>query len=617
MVEKDAYRGKGDKQKDSDDYQSEADTTFSRRSMLQLAGVGVFPGVGSTIWNGVNQGGFLSNTFSNASTTNQTLDDAGFFDYHSLSVAETDFDRVELQMYDGATVVFMRPWPDDDVDDDDPDVIDVVFRFQSEEGFSYEHEDEISAALEPYRTYNGPIEQATISTYEGDSRTLNNDVDGAVESVEFTDSTVTVSVVGGELGYGQQARFFFKEAPQESRDPLSIEGSRTFEFPEKIVEAVEFGGPQNYLWRYNAAVLDRNDWKTLTLDGQMTDSRTDYQFDVSGKLEAIGGIGTGDSIDGSSAEGFVNAGLDKYRFTGDLVDYSLDGGDAVLRVDGKEPDGNNSGGGAVGDLDVEARFFDYHTLFVEGPEFDRVELQMYDGATVVFMRPWPDDDEEFDQQEPNETDVVFRFDSEEGDSYEHELEVAAALDSYETYHGPIEQATVSTYEGASRTVTNDVEGAIESVEFIDSTVTASVTSGEFGYETALVSFADGSREVLNPSFRGSQTFDFPGRTVESVIFSNAKPTELQLNNVVVLDGPDWKTLTLDGQMTDSRTDYQFDVSGRLEAVGGLGTGDSIDGSSAEGFVNAGLDKYRFTGDLVDYSLDGGDAVLRVDGMSVN
>jgi hypothetical protein len=79
--------------------------------------------------------------------------------------------------------------------------------------------------------------------------------------------------------------------------------------------------------------LDDEMWRTLSVDGRDTDSRTDYAFSVSGALDAHEGVDEEDTIDGSTATGITDAGIDRHRFTGDLLDYDLDGGDAVLRVD--------------------------------------------------------------------------------------------------------------------------------------------------------------------------------------------------------------------------------------------------------------------------------------------
>lgn len=261
-----------------------------------------------------------------------------FIDPHSLYVGGGHFDRVELQMYNGATAVFMVPWPEDATDEGD-DATEIVFAFSSENGSAYEHWAEMAIAHESYDAFNGPIQRAEISTYEGDAMTITNDVHGAIDSVEFTRSTVTVSVIGDEWRYNPDLLTFrFADGSRETLTDASIYGSRTFEFPGKVLETAQFGGLEYELLARNVAALDDPDWKTVTIDGRTTDSQTDYRLQVSGALRAEHGVGTGDSIRGSTAEGFIQAGIDKYRFTGRLVQSELTGGDAILYVDGHRRD---------------------------------------------------------------------------------------------------------------------------------------------------------------------------------------------------------------------------------------------------------------------------------------
>lgn len=263
-------------------------------------------------------------------------------------------------------------------------------------------------------------------------------------------------------------------------------------------------------------------------------------------------------------------------------------------------------------LDATPSFIDSHALFVEGPHFDRVELQMSDGATEVFMVPWPDDDHD---RPGDPTDVVFGFSSENGSGYEHWAEIAAALDPYHAFNGPIERAEISTYEGDSETISNDVEGAIDSVEFTRSSVTVSVVGDEWKLNPGYVSFrfTDGSMATLTDvSIYGRRTFEFSNEVIETAQFGAAE-FELRTRNVDALDEPDWKTLTVDGRATESRTDYRLQVSGELKAERGVGTGDNIRGSTAEGYIQGGIDEYRCTGRLEQFDLSGGDAILYVDG----
>lgn len=85
--------------------------------------------------------------------------------------------------------------------------------------------------------------------------------------------------------------------------------------------------------------------RTLAIDGTGA-GWTDYEFTVSGSLSDdpdVGSLGSGDSIEGTTASGFVNGGIDGYRFTGEVTDVTLDG-DATLLVDGTEYDGGSADG---------------------------------------------------------------------------------------------------------------------------------------------------------------------------------------------------------------------------------------------------------------------------------
>ncbi len=84
-----------------------------------------------------------------------------------------------------------------------------------------------------------------------------------------------------------------------------------------------------------AVALDR----TLTFDGTDAD-RTDYEVAVSEDIENDpdnGGFNDGDSIEGPVATGFVNGGIDGYRFSGEIVGIEVDG-DATVLVDGEAVD---------------------------------------------------------------------------------------------------------------------------------------------------------------------------------------------------------------------------------------------------------------------------------------
>jgi hypothetical protein len=75
----------------------------------------------------------------------------------------------------------------------------------------------------------------------------------------------------------------------------------------------------------------------ITFDGSNGRSGT-YSFEVSGEIEAdpdTAALESTDTISGASATGEVNDESDSYRFSGDLVDFSLSG-TATVTIDDTE-----------------------------------------------------------------------------------------------------------------------------------------------------------------------------------------------------------------------------------------------------------------------------------------
>ncbi len=264
--------------------------------------------------------------------------------------------------------------------------------------------------------------------------------------------------------------------------------------------------------------------RTLTVDGTGT-SWTDYEFTVSGEIAEnpdVGTIGTGDSIDGSTASGFVNGGIDGYLFSGDVVDITVDGG-ADIVVDGQIVDP-----ATIGDVDPTVTTGTAANVTASGATLHG-SVENLGGA--------------------DSADVGFDWRETGTSSWQH-----------------VSAGTLSTAAPFSADLTN----------------LATDTDHEF---RAVVSASDGD------SAAGS-----------SVGFTTGQASTVD------------RTLTVDGTGT-GWTDYEFTVSGEVAEnpdVGSLGTGDSIDGSTASGFVNGGVDGYVFSGDIVDISVDG-DADVLVDG----
>ncbi|MFD1588332.1 hypothetical protein ACFR9U_15225 [Halorientalis brevis] len=247
--------------------------------------------------------------------------------------------------------------------------------------------------------------------------------------------------------------------------------------------------------------------RTLTIDGTNAD-RTDYEFTVSGEIAEnpdVGSLGEGDQIDGATATGFVNGGVDGYLFSGEITDATVDG-NATILVDGEEVD--------FGTPDLD------RTLTFDGTNADRTDYQF-------------------------------------------------------TVSGEIAE--------------NPDVGSLGEGDQIDgSTATGFVNGGIDGYLF--------SGEITDATVDGNATVLLDGEEVD--------PETLGLNRTLTVDGTDAE-----------RTDYEFTVSGGLAEnpdVGSLGEGDQIDGSTATGFVNGGIDGYLFSGEVTDASVTG-DAPILVDG----
>ena len=83
----------------------------------------------------------------------------------------------------------------------------------------------------------------------------------------------------------------------------------------------------------------RSPSNVLTIEG--TGPRATYEFSVSGDLEKStendANVNGNDEITGSSASGVVGISADSYAFSGDLVDFSLDGDRRGCRRAGQLP----------------------------------------------------------------------------------------------------------------------------------------------------------------------------------------------------------------------------------------------------------------------------------------
>lgn len=246
------------------------------------------------------------------------------------------------------------------------------------------------------------------------------------------------------------------------------------------------------------------DRKQLHIEG--TGDRSVYTFSVSGELETTDTVDAHENVNGSSVTGVLYGGVDEFRFTGELVDFTVYG-DASATVDGQSvspasPDG------------------DWQHLRVVG----------------------------------------------NGDYTAYDVAVSGDLRTTETVnpHDDVSDASVSgvVIGGADDYL---FTGELESLQ------------------------TDGDIAVL-----------VDGAPVDDTSAAAAEPT--------------WHDLQVAG--TGERTIYAFEVSGELETTDTVDPHENVHDSAASGVVYGGIDDFRFTGELVDFTAFG-DLELSVDGQSVD
>lgn len=124
-----------------------------------------------------------------------------------------------------------------------------------------------------------------------------------------------------------------------------------------------------------------------------------YAFEVSGDLEIDAAYGTEDSVEGSTARGLVAGGGDRFRFTGEITSFTIEGSPTVV-VDGEEVDPSSLGDGsssseaeASSDEDAGDSATDgdgTHTLLIRGDTFSPYEFTV--SGDVSFNPAWGTDD---------------------------------------------------------------------------------------------------------------------------------------------------------------------------------------------------------------------------------
>ncbi|WP_435078867.1 S8 family serine peptidase [Halococcus sp. AFM35] len=313
--------------------------------------------------------------------------------------------------------------------------------------------------------------------------------------------------------------------------------------------------------RIDAAVAMNDDTSTLRIDG--TGSRTDYSFSVSGDLEGVSLTGE-DDISGSTATGAVGSGRDSYRFTGELIAFSLDG-KANVTLDG-EPALIDQYPDHALVIDGAGSRTDYS--FTVSGDLEGASLTGEDsitGSSATGAVGGGHDSYGFSGEL-----IAFDLDGEAnvtvdgrparvGQRSDHALVIDGAGSRTEYSF-----SVSGDLEGASLTKEDDISG---------STATGAVGGGQDSYGFT------GDLRTLN--LDGNATVRLDGAVIDLAQYE--------------------KILTIES--SGSYVSYDVTVSGTLRADAGITGEDDISGSSATGAVSGGRDTYAFSGAVTSLSID--------------
>jgi len=355
----------------------------------------------------------------------------------------------------------------------------------------------------------------------------------------------------------------------------------------------------------DSKTLDR----TITFDGSDADW-TDYEVTVSGEIEDnpdVGSFDPDDAIDGSTATGFVNGGVDGYVFSGEVTAIAVDG-DADVLVDGQvvdpdPPDGANPVVSTGGVTDLTST-----SVTLSGT------LDDLDGASEVAVG--------FDWRAAGEsswTSVSAGSDATAG-SFSATLSELSAATDYEY------RATATTTDGT--TSTGSTAGfRTDDNTTLDRTITFDGSDADWtDYEVTVSGEIEDNPDVgsFDPddAIDGSTATGFVNGGVDGYVFSG-KITAITVDGEadVIVDGEVVSEesivlpnkLVFDANGSDAETTYAFEVSGDLvndTSLGAIEDEDSLGESTVTGTVRGDdRDGFRFSGDLIGLELDGKASVI--------
>ena len=325
--------------------------------------------------------------------------------------------------------------------------------------------------------------------------------------------------------------------------------------------------------------------RTLTIASN--GGRFSYTVSVSGELEKSSANGASidpnDTISGSTATGQGGGGgVDSYEFSGEIESFAFEG-DATVTVDG-------------GEIDPDTYPDNVISVKGTGP------LTRYSFAVSGELMGT-------DESLSSEDEVTGSTAS---------GAVGTGVDSY-AFSGEIEwfhlEGTAAVILNGTQIDPDDYSGSILSIRGTGSLTEYSLTvSGELAGTDESLSSED---EITGSSASGAV-----GSGVDKYVFSGEiERFDLDGDATITrndhrIDPDDYPDNVLSIRGTGSLTEYSLTVSGELAGTDeSLSSEDEITGSSASGAVGSGVDRYSFSGELINLDVDG-DATVRVNGETV-
>ena len=329
---------------------------------------------------------------------------------------------------------------------------------------------------------------------------------------------------------------------------------------------------------------------TITIESVGSQDWTTYEFTVSGALEKGTDANGGDSVDGSTASGGVaGGGSDNYLFDGEVSSFTVTEGELdniQVFVDGAEYELGDGYDHTAEIESVGSEDYVGYELTVSGAlEKGRKAggSDSVDGSTASGgVAGGGSDNYLFDGEVSSFTVTEGELDNiqvfvdgaeyELGDGYDHTAE--------------IESVGSEDYVGYELTVS----GALEK-----------------GRKAGGSDSVDGSTASGGLAGGGSDTYLFDG-TVEGFTITKGTSDDVAL----YVDGEevavgDEKTVRVRSVGSKDYVGYEFDVSGSVEKGTDANSGDSVDGSTANGAVaGGGRDSYQITGEVTDVRVTDGD-----------